>query len=65
MAKIDKVLCPICMFTSKYIDLTLTNDGYYICPKCNVSFSYEELMQLYSFSQFTYEMKGQHFKPIT
>ena len=65
MAKIDKVLCPICMFTSKYIDLILTNDGYYICPKCNASFSYEELMQLYSFSQFTYEIKKQNFKPIT
>ena len=65
MAKLDKVLCPVCIFTSKYIDLILNNDGYYICPNCNVSFSYEELMQLYSFSQFSYEIKKQNLKQTT
>ena len=57
MAKFDKVLCPFCIFTSKYIDLTLTNEGFYICPCCTATFSYEELMQLYSFTQFTFEVK--------
>jgi hypothetical protein len=27
MAKVDKVICPICVFTSRYIDLILTNEG--------------------------------------
>jgi len=63
MAKIDKVLCPLCMFTSKYIDLILTDDGYYLCPSCNATFSYEELMQLYSFSQFTTRKKKENQKP--
>jgi len=62
MAKIDKVLCPICIFKAKYIDLILTNDGLYICPNCNVSFSYEELMQLYSLTQLSYEVKKNNFK---
>ncbi len=63
MAKFDKVLCPVCIFTSKYIDLILTDDGFYICPTCNATFSYEELMQLYSATQFTLEMKERKFKP--
>ena len=65
MAKVERVLCPICMFISHYIDLTITTDGYYICPKCNASFSYEELMQIFSFSQFTYEIKRKTFNPFT
>ncbi len=63
MAKIDKVLCPFCIFTSKYINLTITDEGFYICPGCNATFSYEELMQLYSFTQFTYELKDSKFNP--
>jgi len=61
MAKFDKVLCPVCIFISKYIDLILTDDGFYICPTCNATFSYEELMQLYSVTQFTLEMKEHKF----
>lgn len=63
MAKIDKVLCPFCIFTSKYIDLILSDEGYYICPNCNASFSYEELMQLYSFTQYSDEIKNRGLKP--
>jgi transposase-like protein len=62
MAKIDKVLCPYCVFTAKYIDLILTEEGLYICPTCNASFSYEELMHLYSFSQYTYDTKDDQYK---
>ncbi len=51
MAKFDRVVCPFCIFTSKYIDLILTQDGDYICPGCNATFLYEELMQILSFSQ--------------
>ncbi|HEC78310.1 MAG TPA: hypothetical protein ENI34_04100 [candidate division WOR-3 bacterium] len=61
MAKIDKVLCPFCIFTSKYFDLILTEDGFYICPNCNATFSYEELMQLYSLTQFNFEIKEKPF----
>jgi transposase-like protein len=64
MAKIDKVLCPFCIFTSKFIDLILTDDGYYICPHCHATCSYEELMQLYSFTQFSDELKTREYKPI-
>jgi hypothetical protein len=63
MAKIDKVLCPFCIFTSKYIDLTITDDGYYICPNCNATFSYEELMHLYTLSQYSIDMKNSKFNP--
>ena len=63
MAKFDKVLCPFCIFTSKYSNLIITEDGYYICSNCNATFSYEELMQLYSLSQFTFEIKENKFKP--
>jgi transposase-like protein len=62
MAKIDKVLCPFCMFTSKYIDLIVTDDGFYICPRCHANLSYEELMQLYSISQYTIEIKKRKFR---
>jgi transposase-like protein len=58
MAKIDKVLCPFCIFTSKYVDLIVTHDGFYMCPACNATFTYEELMQLYSLSQYTIEIQG-------
>ncbi|OGC39655.1 hypothetical protein A2Y85_03860 [candidate division WOR-3 bacterium RBG_13_43_14] len=63
MAKIDRVLCPFCLFTAKYIDLILTDDGYYLCPSCNASFSYEELMQLYTASQYRIEFKESNFNP--
>jgi transposase-like protein len=61
MARIDKVLCPFCMFVSKYIDLILSDEGMYICPSCNATLTYEELMQLYSFGQFnTHKKKEDH-----
>jgi len=64
MAKIDKILCPFCIFTSKYISLIITDDECYICPNCNISFSYEEVMQLYSFAQFTSEVKEEKFRSL-
>ena len=63
MARIDNVLCPVCLFTSNYINLIVTDEEYYVCPKCKATFSYEELMQLYTISQFTYEMKKPKHKP--
>jgi transposase-like protein len=63
MARIDNVLCPVCMFTSNYINLIITDDEIYMCPKCKATFSYEELMQLYTISQFTYEINKQNHKP--
>lgn len=62
MAKIDRVLCPFCIFTSKYIDLILAEDGYYICPNCDATFSYEELMQLYTLSQYNIDMQERDLK---
>lgn len=63
MARIDKVLCPFCMFVSKYFDLIPTEEGYYLCPSCNATLTYEELMQLYSFGQFSNRKKKEHQKP--
>ncbi|MEO0215558.1 MAG: hypothetical protein ABIL70_07015 [candidate division WOR-3 bacterium] len=51
MAKVDRVVCPLCVFNAKYIDLILTQEGNYLCPNCTTTFIYEELMQLYGFSQ--------------
>jgi transposase-like protein len=62
MAKIDKVLCPFCIFTSKYIDLIINDEGQYVCPNCNSAFSYEELMQLYSLSQYSGNIKKENLK---
>jgi transposase-like protein len=53
------------MFTSKYIDLILTHEGHYICPDCNATFFYEELMQLYSFSQIADAKKKETSKKQT
>ncbi len=63
MAKIDNVLCPVCLFTSNYINLIITDEEYYMCPKCKAAFSYEELMQLYTISQFTYDINKLNQKP--
>jgi|UniRef100_A0A7C4XLA9 transposase-like protein len=51
MAHFDKILCPVCLFASKYIDLIINQEGDYICPECNTTFFYEEIMQLYGFTQ--------------
>lgn len=63
MAKVDKIPCPMCIFTSKYVDLILTNDGYYVCPICDANLSYEEIMQLYSFTQLDFEIQQRDLKP--
>ncbi len=65
MAKVDKIICPLCVFTSKYVDLILTDDGDYLCPICDANFSYEEIMQLYSFTQLNFEIKERGLKPNT
>ncbi|MEO0205319.1 MAG: hypothetical protein ABIL22_01440 [candidate division WOR-3 bacterium] len=51
MAKFDRILCPFCLFTSKYVDLIINQEGNYICPDCEATFFYEEIMQLYGFTQ--------------
>ncbi|MGB9720588.1 MAG: hypothetical protein ACPL28_03795 [bacterium] len=51
MAKFDRILCPFCLFTSKYIDLIINQEGNYVCPECEATFFYEEIMQLYGFTQ--------------
>ncbi|MBE0433383.1 hypothetical protein IBX73_07960 [candidate division WOR-3 bacterium] len=56
MATIDNVLCPVCLFTSNYISLIVTDEEFYVCPKCKTTFSYEELMQLYTIGQFAYDL---------
>ncbi len=63
MAKIDNVLCPVCLFTSNYINLIITDEEFYMCPKCKATFSYEELMQLYTVSQFSYDISKTNQKP--
>ncbi|MDH4210470.1 MAG: hypothetical protein OEV79_03390 [candidate division WOR-3 bacterium] len=63
MAKIDNVLCPVCLFTSNYINLIITDEEFYMCPKCKATFSYEELMQLYTISQFSYDISKTNQKP--
>ncbi len=56
MAKIEKLLCPNCIFSARYIDLILNEEGIYICPQCNAQFSYDEIMHLYSMSQYTFDI---------
>ncbi len=65
MATIDNVLCPVCLFTSNYINLIVTDEEFYICPMCKTTFSYEELMQLYTLSQYTYDLGKSKHKPTT
>ncbi len=62
MAKIDKILCPFCIFTSRYIDLIVNDEGNYICPECGVSLSYDELMQFYSLSQYSGQLNKENLK---
>uniref|UniRef100_A0A7C4XW11 Uncharacterized protein n=1 Tax=candidate division WOR-3 bacterium TaxID=2052148 RepID=A0A7C4XW11_UNCW3 len=64
MARIDRILCPFCLFTSQYIDLILNQDGEYICPNCSAEFKYEELMHLYSFTQILDIGKRENQKPF-
>ncbi|MCX7994699.1 MAG: hypothetical protein N3A65_02850 [candidate division WOR-3 bacterium] len=65
MAKFDKILCPYCLFTSRYVDLIINQDGDYICPQCDSTFFYEEIMQLYGLSNIFIDnrLKGQ--EPFT
>lgn len=63
MATIDNVLCPVCLFTSNYISLIVTDEEFYVCPKCKTTFSYEELMQFYTIGQFAYDLNKPKQKP--
>ncbi|MEO0094634.1 MAG: hypothetical protein ABIL46_05540 [candidate division WOR-3 bacterium] len=64
MAHFDKILCPYCLFTSKYIDLILNQEGDYICPECNSTFFYEEIMQLYGFNQILEDRRVEDCGPF-
>jgi transposase-like protein len=44
------------------MDLIINDEGQYVCPNCNSAFSYEELMQLYSLSQFSGNIKKENLK---
>lgn len=63
MAKVDRILCPFCIFTAKYVDLIFADDDEYVCPSCAARFSYEELMYLYSFTQYNIEPQDRRFEP--
>lgn len=65
MAHIDKLLCPYCLFTSKYIDLVINQDGDYVCPECNTTFFYEEIMQLYGLTQIIDDQRLEGREPFT
>ena len=65
MAKVDKILCPFCIFTAKYVDLIFGDEEEYVCPSCQARFTYEELMHLYSFSQYNIDGQDQRFEPKT
>lgn len=62
MAKIDKILCPFCIFTSRYIDLIVNDEGQYLCPNCGVALSYDELMQFYGLSQYSGRINKENLK---
>ncbi len=64
MAHIDKLLCPYCLFTSKYIDLIINQEGDYVCPECSTTFFYEEIMQLYGFTQIIDERRLEDREPF-
>jgi transposase-like protein len=65
MAKFDRILCPFCLFTSKYIDLIINQDGNYVCPECGSTFFYEEIMQLYGFTQLLDDRRQEGREPFT
>lgn len=65
MVRFDRILCPFCLFTSKYNDLIMNQDGNYVCPECDATFFYEEIMQLYSFTQLLDRQKTEDREPFT
>lgn len=62
MAKFDKILCPLCLFTAKYVNLVIAEDDTYVCPACNASFSHDEVVQLFGIMYYSYEMKDDRLK---
>ncbi|MEO0136059.1 MAG: hypothetical protein ABIL39_02560 [candidate division WOR-3 bacterium] len=65
MAQFDKILCPYCLFSAKYVDLVVNPEGDYICPECNATFFYEEIMQLYGFTQMFINARPTGQEPFT
>lgn len=57
MAHFDHILCPLCVFTSKYVDLTIGEEGQYLCAICGARFTYEELMQFFMLSHYQVSQK--------